>query len=300
MASIMGATDRVDAANYATYPTQPIGVSLLVELGGDANAESDESLELSLSISGFGVTTSTLTEDMDLSLLVASGPEFHTSRWFIESLGLSLDLGVGVPYNLMWTWDPFDQPKLTGKNYTYECYIGIQGTPSEGLDIVIRFEGSYVTEKTSNATGEFVFWAVVGSPGMHTWSFTIYDEGVEEAIIYKDTEYVEGGPGPDPEPDPTPPPIPPLPTEPGSLFGVFDYLPVMVVFGLFGFIGNLLIGRVGVLFGAVAALFLTAAMGTLPTWLLYFVILVTILVVVFKLKSGGSSVTVAGPGGGEA
>lgn len=133
---------------------------------------------------------------------------------------------------------------------------------------------------------------------MHTWSFTLYDEGEEVGIIWKDTEYAEGGPGPGDDPPPGPgPTIPELPTEPGSLFVVFDYLPLMVVFGVFGFSGMLLVGRIGILFGAVAALFVTTAMGTLPSWVLFFVILVTILVVVFKLKSGGSNVTVEGGNG---
>ena len=285
----------VEADNFAVYPDQYITLSLSIVEGGDASDTTDETIALSLLVTS--VFDSALNEEyIELFLLIGTGEGagLFTSMP-APSITLSLDIGVGLPYNLILVWDPYDVPLFTGKNYTYIVHLGLSGSDVVA-DITVRFEGSKVTEKTTNATGFMEYWAIVGSPGMKTWSYTIYDEGVENAILYKSMEYVaQGGQDPDGDPPDGPGPvIIDLPTEPGALLGVLDYLPAMVVFGFFGFGGMLFMGRLGILFGAVGALFVMTAMGTLPRWMLFFAILIAILVVVFKLKSGGSKVTVNG------
>lgn len=289
----------VKASNYAIYPNQYIALSLEVSLGGDAGATAEQEIGLSLVVSEFGVTTANLEQEIDLSLFIGAGPDYFKTLWAFEEIGLRLDFTTGeTVYNVILVWDPWESPLLTGKNYTYIFHLGLEGTDVEGAEIVVRFEGSLVTEKTTNATGFVEYWAIVGASGLKTWSFTIFEGGLQRAIAWKDVLYADSGPGPDPDPPDGPgPTMPDLPTEPGSLFVVLDFLPVMVVFGIFSFAGMLVMGRIGLMIGGVGAFFVLTAMGTLPSWILFFAILVTILVIVFKLKSGGSNVTVEGGNG---
>lgn len=286
----------VEAETIGVFHDETLGLTLLIVEGGDASTTQTETIALTLSITNvFEIAEN--NEYLELNLNIGTGENEGLVTWVpTQTIGLTLDLAIGKPYNLILVWEPWDKPSFTGKNYTYIVHLALQGVDIEA-DITVRFEGSKLTEKTTNATGFMEYWAIVGSPGIHTWSFTVYDDGQETALIYHEVEYVNPGGVDDDGGDPPPGPGPviiDLPTEPGALFGVLDYLPAMVVFGFFGFGGMLFMGRLGILFGVVGALFVTTAMGTLPTWLLYFAILIAILVVVFKLKSGGSKVTVEG------
>ena len=293
--SFSGIVGHVEAVNIAVWRDQTINISLSIQEGGDATSSLYEAIDLILEIRANNPTGNP-KEEINLFLIVGSGPGTGLITGYpIQALGLKLDFMVGSgDWRILWDWIPTDPVKFVGANYTYRGTISLLGLEQEAR-LVIAFEGFPLTEKYSNSTGQFKFWAVVNSPGYHTWTITIYQDGVFKAAVYKDEFYEpEGPPGPEDPEDP----IIDLPTEPGSLFMVLDFLPVMTVFGMFGFIGMLLVGRIGILFGGIAALAITTAMGTIPMWVTFFLILVTIIVVVFKLKGvGGSNVTVNGGNG---
>jgi hypothetical protein len=229
-------------------------------------------------------------------LTLALDATLESTTSLLNPLGLAVDLVIGGEageWRIVWVWAPFDQPKYTAKNYTYECVVTKSAVEVENVTVRVAFEGVHLTEKTSNATGQFSFWAVVGSPGWHVWRFTLIQDGATKAVIYKDTEYVDAS-GEEPPEEPEPPDLPDdFPDEPGEgMAFTMSWLPWAVVFGLFAVIGHRFLGPVGILVGGVAGLVVLVWMGDLPPYVLFFLLLVTILIIVYKLKKGSTTTNV--------
>lgn len=283
----------VNADTYGLFGDAELNLVIEVTVGTEYGLSQSASFSLIVTVEL--PNEEDLQESAELGLSIILDISEVGAIFEVEQIGLRLQFSFMVTQEerhieLTWYWIPMGT-LYQSQNYTYYCTLTEAGIPQEA-EVHIIFDDYYLIDKTSNASGQFEFWAIVNSAGIHEWSFIIYQDNDLVYLIYEELDYVESGL---PDPDPSGPPvIIDLPTDPGSLFVVFDFFPLMAVFGIFGFVGTLLVGRIGILFGGIAALMLTTAMGTLPLYVLFFLILITILVVVYKLKMGGSKVTVDG------
>lgn len=183
-------------------------------------------------------------------------------------------------WSISWSISPDDNPLLTNKNYTYYCEVRKEGALQDA-EIFIKFDGVNFAVKESSG-GEFSFWSIVSESGYHTWSFLIYQSGDWKATFTKTKFYEQFG-NPEEEDGEEGGWIPSFPTTVDlSAFG--NIVPIIVVIGFFAWAGHLLMGMWGLMGGFVGGLFVMANFGDMPMYILYFVILIAILTLVYKLR----------------
>ena len=267
-------------------------ITLTVTVNGLV-ADNTETLTLTVSINSANVNIGTNNNTLTLSVTenVNAGP-FNG----LENVSLELsEVWLGAHYFINWTITPRDNPYLTNINYTYECQLFAVNeagsyTPSTGSTVAIYFDTSaYLTTKTTDGNGNFTYWAIVPLNGNHNWDFVIYVDGSWVSTVIKFIYFEQYGSPPSGPPSGGGGYLPPIPTNLDFwLNGLIAFLPALILIAVFMFFGHSLAGNIGAVGGFVAGIFVDCAVSFLPQFVLFFIILVGILFVMYKLKGGNS------------